>query len=113
MKFKLLLLFAIVGIIASCSKGDETAPIVTITSPASNITISQSDSLLVTGTVSDETALSKITVGDQVITTFDSPTAHAFNYIFTFSGVGTSIITVQATDKEGNVGSAQRIITVQ
>ena len=104
--FAMMALMAITAI--SCSK-DDTAPVITITSPTEGQALKRGESYPLTGTVTDDTELAEINAGGVVITTFDSSTSHAFSNInlniALTDSIGPASIVVTATDKEGNVGS--------
>jgi len=107
--FKFLtLLFAMALMAVSCSK-DDTPPAITITSPAEGATLERGKSYPLTGTVTDDTELVEISGSGFKITTFDSKTSHVLTGITipipADAPVGNANITINATDKEGNVGT--------
>ena len=105
LKFLTLLLFISLFAV-SCSK-DDTAPVITITSPAEGATLERGKTYPVLGTVTDDTELAEINVAGVKITTFDSKNVHALTNldlpIAVNATVGNANITVTAKDKEGNV----------
>ena len=105
LKFLTLLLFISLFTV-SCSK-DDTAPVITITSPAEGATLERGKTYPVLGTVTDDTELAEINVAGVKITTFDSKNVHALTNldlpIAANATVGNANITVTAKDKEGNV----------
>lgn len=116
---KLFFLFAIGIMIVSCGNKDEVPPTINITSPDDNITITAGDTIQLTATVSDDEELANIIITDgntpTSITTFDSPTSHALAYSFTVpedSPAGTLMLTITASDVEGNSFSVEKIINV-
>lgn len=115
LKFLTLLLF--ISLIAvSCSK-DDTAPVITITSPAEGATLLRGQSYPLTGTVTDDTELAEISGLGFKITSFDSKTSHVLTGITipiaTDAPVGNANITITATDKEGNAGTKTVTFKIQ
>ncbi len=109
MKFlKALLLILPVLLFTACSK-DDTAPVITITSPAEGSTLLKGQSYPVQGTVTDDTELAEINVGGVKITTFDSATKYTIaNVNLPIPATTTETagsFTVTATDKEGNTAT--------
>ena len=109
MKRLAFLLWAIPAIVfLSCSK-DDTAPVITITSPAEGSTLIKGQTYPVQGTVTDDTELAEINVGGVKITAFDSRTKHTIanvNLPIPASTTETAgSFTVTATDKEGNTAT--------
>ncbi len=107
LKFLTLLLFISLFAV-SCSK-DDTAPVITITSPAEGATLERGKTYPVLGTVTDDTELAEINAAGVKITTFDSKNVHALTNlnlpIASNATVGNANITITATDKEGNIGT--------
>ena len=115
LKFLTLLLF--ISLIAvSCSK-DDTAPVITITSPAEGATLLRGLTYPLTGTVTDDTELAEISGLGFKITSFDSKTSHVLAGITipiaTDAPVGNANITITATDKEGNAGTKTVTFKIQ
>lgn len=114
---KLFTLFlAISFLTVSCSK-DDTAPVITITSPAEGATLLRGQSYPLTGTVTDDTELAEISGSGFKITSFDSKTSHVLAGITipiaNDAPVGNANITINATDKEGNVGTKTVTFKIQ
>jgi len=111
MKLLKFLSFAmLLSIIAiSCSKDDTTPPVITILTPVEGATLIRGTSYPVTGTVTDDEALATIDAAGQKITTFDSPTNHAFKNlnikIDSTQAPGNYNISISATDKAGNTAT--------
>lgn len=107
LKFLTLLLFISLFAV-SCSK-DDTAPVITITSPAEGAILERGKTYPLSGTVTDDTELAEISGSGFKITTFDSKTSHVLTNITipipANATVGNANITVTATDKEGNIGT--------
>lgn len=102
--FSMIILISFVA--ASCSKGDTTGPIITITSPVEGSTLEKGKSHPFEGMVTDDTELAEIDASGLKITVFDSKTSHVFkNITFPIDSNETNTngsITVTAKDKEGN-----------
>lgn len=114
-----LLLFAMTAMIfTSCGK-DETAPVITIDSPADNSEYSPGDTFDFRATVTDDEELGEISFsgvnGIDPITSFDSAMSHTFTYglqVPVEATAGETItLTVTAEDVAGN--SKQETVVVQ
>ena len=121
-KVKNLALALTIGLFAiSCGDDDSSAPVVNIATPAASSSYTVADTLILTGTVTDDTELANILIASdfglsETVTTFDSDTSHALNYNITFDPATTAgdyTLTVTATDEAGNVGTDDVQITVQ
>ena len=120
MKLQHLTLLLLMGLfLVSCNK-DREDPEITITSPANNTEISAGDSFAFQVEVTDNEGLDLITFTDgsgidESITTFDDPMSHKLNYNITTNQdfpAGELIMTVEATDLEGNVAKEDVTIIV-
>jgi hypothetical protein len=104
--FFALFAFLTVAVMTSCDKKDENPPIITITSPADNTILAKGASFTVKGTVTDDTKLKEIKIGNSFsITTFNSPKRHELDETFTISAnqeAGNVKLDVTATDDAGN-----------
>jgi hypothetical protein len=115
---KISAIFMLAILAVSCSK-DKTAPVVSITEPATDISVKAGETFALRATVTDDEELASIRLllGTNVenITQFDTPTSHQVNYSIDIpegTPTGSITISVVATDKEGNEGSDSRVITV-
>ncbi|MBK8628024.1 MAG: hypothetical protein IPN86_21430 [Saprospiraceae bacterium] len=112
----LSLVFVSVLALASCSK-DDTAPVITITSPTEGAVLLKGSTYPVIGTVTDDEELAEIEAGGVKITTFDSKTKHVIANINlpipATAASGSASFTVNATDKEGNKSTKVVTFTVQ
>jgi hypothetical protein len=121
-KVKNLALALTIGLFAiSCGDDDSAAPLVNITSPAATSSYTVADTLILIGSVVEDTDLASILISSDFgisenITTFDSDTSHSLNYSITFdpaTALGDYTLTVTATDDAGNVGTDSVQVTVQ
>ena len=121
-KVKNLAFALTIGLFAiSCGDDDSAAPVVNITSPAATSSYTVADTLILTGTVTEDTELANILISSdfglsESITTFDSDTTHSLNYSITFdpaTAVGDYTLTVTATDEAGNTGTDEVSVTIQ
>ncbi len=122
MKFKMLFVSALVFsglVLTSCKKDevDSTKPIITITSPAKGSELERGKTYPVIGTVTDDTELAEIVVGNIVITQFDTPQSHEIKNISLpidstrMPGGGTFVVT--AKDKAGNLATENINFTIK
>ena len=111
-----------IGLLAiSCGDDDSTAPVVNISSPAASSSYTVADTIILKGTVAEDTELANILISadfglSENVTTFDSDTSHVLNYNITLDSqttTGDYTLTVTATDEAGNVGTDEVSITVQ
>ena len=111
-----------IGLLAiSCGDDDSTAPVVNISSPAASSSYTVADTIILKGTVAEDTELANILISadfglSENVTTFDSDTSHVLNYNITLdsqTATGDYTLTVTATDEAGNVGTDEVSITVQ
>ena len=117
----LLAALTVALVIISCGDGDDVAPVVNITSPSANSTFAVTDTILLTGTVTEDTKLETVVVSSDLgldvnLTPLDSDTSHVVNANITLDAMTTAgayTITVTATDEEGNAGSDSVEINVQ
>ena len=121
-KLKNLALVFALGIFAiSCGDDDSTAPVATITTPASGTSYTVSDTISFIGNVTEDTKLETISITSDLgitenISVFDSDTTHAVNYNITLDSLtaaGDYTMSLVATDEAGNVGSDEVTITIQ
>ncbi|MBK9255283.1 MAG: hypothetical protein IPM42_07345 [Saprospiraceae bacterium] len=106
-KFILFISFPVLFImVTSCSKKDETPPVITITAPIEGSVIKLDSAWVLKGVVTDDTKLKEIRIGnDFSITTFNSATRHELNENFNFTSnqqPGNIKIDITATDEAGN-----------
>lgn len=98
----------------NCASSDITAPIVSVSAPTNNATISGT-STNVTGNVTDSSAITNISVyidGSTTAAGSDStPSTGAYTIPLTVSGlsVGTHSLVVKATDAQGLIGSSSSV----
>ncbi len=114
---KVLSLFLVLSLgMVSCSK-DDTAPVITITSPAEGSILLKGSTYPIVGTVTDDEELVEIDAGGIKITTFDSQTSHVLANInlpiAATAPTGGGTFTVTATDKEGNKSTKIVTFTIQ
>jgi len=117
----LAFLFALGFIAVSCGDDDSTAPVVNLTSPAAGSTYAVTDTILLTGTVTEDTKLESVILSsglgqDLDLSPIDSDTADVFNFELTLDSLTTPddyTLTVTATDEAGNAGSDEVQITIQ
>lgn len=112
---------AMVFIVSSCSKKENQAPVVSITEPSDNQMFSIPDSVIITGTVTDDESLHEMSLvivkatGDTIAKVF--PYVHElktynFNYEFRPSDAGTYSIQVTAEDHTEKSTTVSRTIMV-
>jgi len=122
----LAFVFALGFVAISCGDDDDenvdtTAPVVNLTAPAAGSSYAVTDTILLTGTVTDDTKLQSLVLssglgGDLDLTPFDSDTSHAINVNLTLDPLTTPddyTLTVTATDASGNTGTDEVQITVE
>ena len=121
-KFKSLAFAFVLGIFAiSCGDDDSSAPVVNIATPTASSTFAVTDTISLTGNVTEDTKLASVAITsdlgiNETVTAVDSDTAHVFNYSITLDTLTTAgdyTLTVTATDDAGNVGTDDVQITVQ
>jgi len=122
-KIKYLAFALVLGFVAiSCGDDDDSAaPLVNLTSPTAGSTYTVSDTILLSGTVAEDTKLETVVLSsglgqDLNLTPLDSDTSHVINLSLTLDSlttVGDYTLTVTATDEEGNAGTDAVQITVQ
>jgi hypothetical protein len=121
-KIKFLALALVLGFVAiSCGDDDSDAPIVNITSPAEGTTYAVTDTILITGSVTEDTKLQTVNITsnlglNQNLSPLDSDTLHVLNLNLTLDAMtaaGNYTLTVTATDEAGNVGTDDVEITIQ
>jgi hypothetical protein len=101
----------------NCAPSDTTAPVVTVTSPASGGTVSGA-TMNVTGNITDATSISNISAyldGSATVAGTDStPSTGAYTVPVSVSGlsVGNHTVVVKATDAEGNIGASSSVTFV-
>ncbi|KXK40922.1 MAG: hypothetical protein J5I52_05640 [Saprospiraceae bacterium] len=115
--FKLSVFLFAIFMIAACGKDDVTAPVITITSPADGSILEKGKTYPVEGTITDDTELAEIVIGDIKVNTFDSPTKHTIANIQlpipADAEAGSSYFVVTAKDKAGNTATKNINFTVK
>ncbi len=121
-KIKYLTFAFLLGFLAiSCGDDDSAAPVVNLTSPAAGSTFTVADTILLTGTVTEDTQLETVVLSSDLgqdlnLTPLDSDTSHVVNINLTLDSLTTAgdyTLTVTATDEAGNAGTDAVQITVQ
>ena len=121
-KIKYLAFAFVLGLVAvSCGDDDSTAPVVNLTAPAAGSTYAVTDTIVLTGTVTEDTKLESVVLSsglgqDITLTPLDSDTSHVINVNLTLDSLTTPdnyTLTITATDDAGNAGSDEVSITVQ
>ena len=115
------LIFALGFVAISCGDDDDTAPLVNLTSPTAGSTYAVSDTIVLSGTVTEDTKLESVILSSNLgadidLSPIDSDTLHAINVNLTLDAATTAgdyTLTVTATDEAGNAGSDEVQITVQ
>jgi hypothetical protein len=114
--FRFLTFLTLISLTAiSCSK-DDTAPVISITSPSDGTILSPGGEFTVKGTVTDDEELAEIEIGGNKITTFTSKASHTIDSKFTVSAtqaLGVVNFDVSATDKEGNKSTKTIKLTIK
>lgn len=118
---KLFMILAVGGAMASCSNGDDEAPMISFVSPQDSVAVSAGASFTLEANVTDNEGLASIVVSDgnstlTSITEFDSETEHKVNAevaVNADSQPGNLTITITAKDAEGNEGTESRTVRVQ
>lgn len=106
MKNYLLVLLSVSALVlSSCSK-DDTAPVITITTPNSGDKVQPGVPFAIAGEVTDDEELAEIKIANNSITTFDTKTKHTLkNISLTLDQSqpkGPIQLNISASDKEGN-----------
>ena len=117
----LAFVFALGFLAISCGDDDSDAPVVNLTSPAAGSTYAVTDTIMLTGTVTEDTKLETVVLSsglgqDINLSPLDSDTLHAINVNLTLDSLTTAgdyTLTITATDEAGNAGSDEVQITVQ
>ncbi len=119
---KYLAFTLVLGFLAiSCGDDDSTAPVVNLTAPTAGSMYSVTDTILLTGTVTEDTKLETVVLSsglgqDFNLTPLDSDTSHIINVNLTLDSLTTAgdyTLTITATDEAGNAGTDDVQITVQ
>lgn len=84
---------------------DPDAPVVRISAPARGAYLGDVSSVVVTGTVTDESPLRSLTINGERV---EVGAGGAFAATLPLSPTGTTLVTLEATDTDGNVGRETR-----
>ncbi|MEM9549468.1 MAG: Ig-like domain-containing protein [Bacteroidota bacterium] len=121
-KIKYVAVIMALGFIAiSCGDSDNDAPLVNITAPAAGSTYAVPDTMIITGTVTEDTKLESVVLSSELIDDLSldplsSDTLHTFNvnlFLGESTPTGDYTLTVTATDEAGNVGTDEVQVTLQ